>query len=292
MSGSSVVDMMDKVIEGLGLVKQAASCSERSTNLPMVLAYCAFGMWATFVWHMLTDKDFSTVLTMSSIAQLMGFVLLSMKVRWAQSAAGLSSRSLEMYIVFFMFRLSSTIIKNGYLPIDRSGDWVYQSADVLSVFVVMHLLYMIHKTYKQTYQAQYDTLDLLQSLPACMLLAIFVKGDLNGNAFFDWVWATSLLVDTLAMLPQLWMMTKIGGQVDGMTSHYVMSLFVSRGCAFAFWWVGFNELHIKGQSFNKAGYTVLGCHILMLLFCADFMFYYLKGMLSGRGVVELPNIEI
>merc|ERR1719269_485055 len=96
------------------------------------------GTWATVVWHHLSDQDFSTVLTMSSIFQCLGFVLLALKVRWARSAAGLSSKTLEMYFIFFCFRLSSTIFKNGYLPIDRSGDWVYQSGDALSVVLVLH----------------------------------------------------------------------------------------------------------------------------------------------------------
>ena len=31
--------------------------------------------------------------------------------------------------------------------------------------------------------------------------------------FFDGLWMASAYVDTLAMLPQLWMITKIGGKV-------------------------------------------------------------------------------
>jgi len=288
---AGIANAMDAGMHCMSQHDQGQLCS-KTKNMSMLAAYFVIGTWATVVWHHFTDKDFSVVLTMSSITQFLGFVLLALKVRWAKSAAGLSSKTLEMYFIFFMFRLSSTVFKNGYLPIDRSGDWVYQSADVMSVFLVLHLLYVTHKTYGTTYQAAHDSLDIFKAIPACAVLAFFVKGDLNSSPFFDWVWTTSLLLDTIAMLPQLWMMTKVGGKIDGMTSHYVIALTISRGFAFAFWWHGYTELHIEGQAFNKAGYTVLLAHILQMVLCADFLYYYVKGMMSGRGTAVLPNIEV
>jgi len=286
---SQIADAMQT---GFHCMEQKSLCSQKTKNVSMLAAYAAVATWLLVVWHHFTDGDFSIVLTLSSIMQMLGFVLLSIKVRHTRSAAGLSSKTLEMYFVFFMFRLSSTIFKNGYLPIDRSGDWVYQAADVMSVFLVLHLLYVMHKTYGTTYQAQHDTLDIFKSILPLAVLAFFVKGDLNSSPFFDWVWTTSLLVDTVAMLPQLWMMTKVGGTVDGMTSHFVTCLAISRGFAFSFWWIGYTELHIEGQTFNKAGYTVVLAHLLQLVFCADFMYYYVKGIMSGRGTAVLPNIEV
>jgi len=289
---SGIANAMDAGMHCMSQEQQQVLCSKTTKNIANLAVYAVMGTWAMVVWHHLSDKDFSTVLTMSSILQFLGFVLLALKVRWAGSAAGLSSKTLEMYFIFFCFRLSSTCFKNGYLPIDRSGDWVYQSGDALSVLVVLHLLYVTHKTYGTTYQAQHDSLDIFKAIIPCAILAFFVKGDLNSSPFFDWVWTTSLLLDTIAMLPQLWMMTKAGGKVDGMTSHYVVTLTISRAFAFAFWWHGYTELHIEGSSFNKAGYTVLLAHLIQMMLCADFLYYYVKGMLAGRGTAVLPNIEV
>lgn len=41
----------------------------------------------------------------------------------------MSSKMLEMYLIQLIFRLSSTLIKGGYLPIDRSGDHIYQARE-------------------------------------------------------------------------------------------------------------------------------------------------------------------
>jgi len=289
---SGIADAMHAGLTCIDKQHQAKLCSTTTRNASMFAAYVLVGIWGLVICRHFSDGDFSAVLTASSITQFLGFVLLNIKVRWAQAAAGLSSKTLELYFLFFCVRLGSTCFKNGYLPIDKSGDWAYQMGDILSVPLVLRLLYSMHKHYGHTYQAQHDTLQAYKAIPICAFLAYFVKGDLNNSPFFDWLWMFSLLLDTIAMLPQLWMMTKIGGLVDGMTSHYVVCLIASRGFAFLFWWHGYVELQIKGEAFNKAGYTVITAHILQLVVCADFMYYYAKGMLSRDRKVMLPYIDV
>jgi len=289
---SGIANAMDAGMTWAAPDPSGPLCSSTAKNVSMFAAYTTVAVWCVVVWHKFTDQDFSIVLTLSAISQFLGFVLLTLKVRHQRSARGLSSKTLEMYFIFFIFRLSSTLFKNGYLPIDRSGDWVYQMADAGSMIVILFLLYAVHKTYGDTYQAEHDTLDIFKAIPACIVLAFFTRGDLNSSMFFDTVWTTSLLLDTIAMLPQLWLMTKVGGQVEGMTAHYVAALSVSRGFAFAFLWHGYTELLPEGGSFNIAGYTVLIAHLLQILLCADFMYHYVKSYASGKGVVVLPSIEV
>ena len=90
-----------------------------------------------------------------------------------------------------------------YLPVDRSGDWVYQLADIGSLVIVLALLVLIHKKYKGTYDAGNDTMPIFNFIPACVLMAICVHGDLNDSPFFDVMWTIGLNLDTIAMLPQL-----------------------------------------------------------------------------------------
>ena len=42
----------------------------------------------------------------------------------------------QVYVLVFCFRLSSTLVRQGYLPVDRSGDFVYQLADLFSLYSV------------------------------------------------------------------------------------------------------------------------------------------------------------
>merc|ERR1719465_219729 len=234
----------------------------------MIVLYVLYGFACLCIWTKASDKDFSVTLTASAAVQLLGFVLLSVKVRAAKSVAGISSKTLEMYALFFLTRLASTTVKSGYIPVDRSGRFVYQLLDLGSFFVVMQLLYCVHKTYKWTYQGDHDTMQIVPLIPPCIVLGYFVHADLNRSAFYDTIWATSTNIDTLAMLPQLWMMSKIGGQVEGCTAHFVFSIIVSRLMALMFWWSAYKDLKEEGTEF--AGKQIVAAHGLQLLLAADF----------------------
>ena len=89
-------------------------------------------------------------------------------------------------------------------------------------------------------------MDLLPLVPPCVVLAFFVNVGLSGNAFFDFLWATSAYVDALAMLPQLWMLTKIGGHVEGMTSNFVAAMTARSAMYLAFWFNAYDSFIFEG----------------------------------------------
>jgi len=234
-------------------------------------------------------RRFSVILTVGAILQCLAWVILSLKVSYQKTVSGLSSRMLESYVVFFCFRLGSTLIKDGYLPSDRSGDYLYQSFDIASLVLVLNLLYSVHRRFPDTYQAEHDSLQIIKALPACILLSCLLHGDLNNSMFFDTIWTVSMWVDTISLLPQLFLLSKLGGQVETLTSHFVAALVLSRGASFAFWFYGFKEVgRVSGSA--AAGYAVLAAHLVQLLLCADFMYYYVKGMVQKGRQVVLPTV--
>lgn len=284
---SKVVDMIDC------LISKSDSCAGCHRHEAWVrLANLAFFCGAVVVLSKGSNAEFSTVLTMSSIVQCLSFFVLTIKVNYQKSVAGLSSRMLEMYVVFFCFRLCSTIFKNGYIPVDKSGDWIYQVADLGCLLVVLNLIYSVHRRYNSTYEAENDTLPAYKAIPAVILLAFFCRGDLNGSAFYDTVWMISCLLDTISLLPQLWMFTKTGGKVEMLTAHFVATIVVSRALSFAFWWFGYKEVAPLDGSVNIPGYTIIAAHAFQMLLCADFLYYYVKGLRSVSGQVVLPDLEV
>lgn len=269
----------------------APLCSTRGReNLAIGTSYVVFTLCALVVAKEFSDHDFSAVLTAGAGIQTLGFLALLLKVRAQKVVKGISAKTLEMYVAVFIFRLGSTLVKNGYLPVDRSGDWVYQSADILSLMIVLQLLYACHKTCQGSYQAEHDTLDMTRAFLPCLFLACFTHGDLNSNRFFDIMWTFSMNLDTVALLPQLWMLTKIGGEVDGMTSHFVAAVVGSRVCAWFFWYYGYGELTPQAGGANIPGVTIMIMHSLQLLMSADFMCHYLKSRFGGKKMT-LPAAD-
>jgi hypothetical protein len=257
--------------------------------------YFVFMMSVGVVLRHFSDRDFSTVLTLGAGLQCLGFFLLLQKVKRQRSVAGISSKMLEMYVLVILFRLSSTLIKQGYLPVDRSGDYVYQMADMMSLCLVFQLLWCCHKTHKVTFQADHDSLEIWRAVPVALVLATCFHGNLNKSTFFDTTWTVGMYLDTVAMLPQYWMLVKKGGEVEALTSHFVALVVLSRACSFAFWYYGHKELAPRANKnagminnatgLNIAGWLIVACHSTQLLMSADFMYHYVSSAMSKVKMV-------
>merc|ERR1719253_2402176 len=277
-----LIDFLEEIAHG--------SKSTSRANLGVVGTYLAFFLGSAGVWlSPLSDRDFSAVLTMGSGFQALGFLLLLQKIHVTDSVAGISSKTLEMYALMYALRLASTLNRNGYLPVDRSGDHVYQVVDTVSFLLVLQLLYCVRYRNVRTYQSELDSLQIWCAVPACVLLGCCVHGHLDASFFYDSCWATALYLDTLVLMPQLWMLVMQGGHVEALTSHYIAAYAVRAGCSLAFWWFGYTELRPEDGGINLAGYLCVAAHFIMLAVSADFMYHYGRYMCHGKlPAMKLP----
>lgn len=244
-------------------------------------------MWLT-VWHKVSQKDFSTIVTAAAALQCFGFLLLALRVRATKSVAGISSRTLQMFVLYLSLRLCSTTLKKGYIPVDRSGHYFYQLMDFSTVALASYLVFCCHKTYRHSYQEEHDTLPISPFIPPAVILACFVHGNLNRSFFFDTVWFASLNLETVVLLPQLWMMSKIGGKVNGVSAEFVACQVFSKVMTMTFWMWAHTELKTK-DGWNVVGWQICGAYMVQLILSADFMFYYVKGFLEGSEAIVLPQ---
>merc|ERR1719321_16186 len=129
---------------------------------------------------------------------------------------------------------------------------------------------------------------MLPLLPPCVILAHFIHMTLSNSPFYDGLWATSTYVDTLAMLPQLWMLTKIGGYVEGMTSNFIAAMTLKTAMGLGFWLRAHKDV-LKHGSSELAINCVYGTFVVQLLLAADFMYYYGKARFSGKRLVLPEN---
>lgn len=262
-----------------------AACDRANLDAATAGIYILSAFAWLVVWTKFSNKHFSAALTASAMAQCLGFVLLTIKVKASKTVAGLSSSTIEAYIIFFLCRLPVTCFSRGYTPTDKSGQWVYQAFDALSLFLALKLLFCIHKTHKYTHDKDLDSLPVLPLLPPCLVMAYFCHANLSGSAFYDMLWTFSLYVDTVAMVPQLWMLAKIGGRVEGLTSHFIAAMTASRALSLWFFWNVSDQLLDRSTGSHFASYQIYAAHGMQLLLAADFMYYYLRGKYTGRGVV-------
>jgi len=252
------------------------------------LAYLAFVAVLVFAGKFLTDFKFSAIITLGAAVQCLGFCLLRLKVRRQRGAVGISSRTLQMFVFTYVCRLFSTLQYNGYLPVDRTGDWVYQLCEVVAFLVAVSLLASIHSVHSESYEAHHDTCAIHWLVVFALVLAVLIHPSLNNRRLPDMAWTAALYLESVAMVPQLFMMSKKGGEVESLASHYIACVFVSRLLMITFWITSYMELRPKNSEFNLPGYGVMGAQMLQLVLFGDFMYYYVKSIREASKMV-LPQ---
>merc|ERR1719363_45187 len=97
---------------------------------------------------------------MAVIVQTLGMVFLCLQVLSSGSACGISAQGLTLDGIAVGLRLSSTVWLNGYLPTDRTGDHVYQIADLCSLAMISFLLRHILVNCRGSYQVVDDSFSI------------------------------------------------------------------------------------------------------------------------------------
>jgi len=266
-----------------------AACSaqkaSKTPQLHLLIAYGLFALGAGAVWHLVADGEFSAILTMSVMVQCLSLVLLALQMISTGSASGISARGLTLDALAICCRLSSTLWLNGYLPVDASGDYIFQVIDICSLCVLGWLLHQVLVMRRHTYQAEEDSFKILPMVAGAFVLACILHGDMNARKLFDILWMAGLFVSTVAVLPQLWLITRTGGHIEALTSHHIAAMAVSRILSGIFMWHARNDITCVQwiTGFNHASWSILGAHLLHMLLLGDFAYYYAKAVFE-RGL--------
>lgn len=279
--------------ERMKLVREASVCvmSSIKTVNPVGVAYLMFAVSLVVVVMGLSDLDLSSLLTLSLGLQCLSFALLAALVDTRQSMAGISGKMLQLYFGVSVCRLCSTLFCQGYVPYDATGDFVYQLSDATSAFIILGLLVGTKVRHARTFEAEKDTFNITPAVVACFVGAALVHCDLNLSPFFDTMWQLSLNLDSVAMIPQLWLLTKVGGKVPKLMGHFIATMVISRACSCLFWVMAYPELAPLNGGMNICGLFVVFPQLAMLLIAADFMYLYVKSAVTQEDLV-LPTLQV
>merc|ERR1719310_2151590 len=258
-----------------------------------VAVYLGAFAGGALVWQSFHDLGLSTFITLAVAIQCFGYTCLRLKIAQQKSVAGISAQTLMLQASSCGLRLSSTTWLQGYIPVDGTGDWLYQALDAFSLLILLNIIYCIFKSLRSTYQEEHDYINVEYIGLGCFILAVLVHPDLNNRPVFDTLWTTALYIDVVAMVPQLVLISKIRGEVEALTSHFVGATALSRLTSLIFWYHGFAELAPLDGSFNLAGWAIIAAHVLQVLLLGDFLFYYIRACLStGSARFELPTYSV
>jgi len=262
-----------------------------------VLMWAGFFSFSLFVYFMLSGGDFSFLMTYGGMARMFGFGILNLKTFKSQRATGVSVKTLQLYCIVFFFRLTSIIRHEGYLPYDKSGDWLYHFVEGMSLVLCSLALYACMVPFKHTYQADLDKFGELMVPPGTgavylavpiLLVAILVHPNLNADFISDTAWTYAMYLESAALLPQLYMFQKqSSGVVELLTAHFVFALGFGRVMEFLFWIYSYHELADASGS-KLPGYLALFSQAVQLIMMVDFFWYYYLAVKNATPLV-LPT---
>jgi len=285
-----VISIMADIINGSSSSKAS---STRVHRPGVALAYVVFVTIALLVYHLFAESEFSSILTLSAVFQCLAFSLLGIQALSTDSVKGISAKNLQLDALALVCRLSSTTWLEGYLPNDQTGDFLYQVFDFVSLGMVLWLLHRVLVIQRRTYDASEDALPIAPFVLGSLVLAAILHGDLNDRAIFDTLWMWGLFVSAVAVLPQLWMMTRTRARVPALTSHYVAVMAFARILSGLYMWHAHSEITCEPWigDFNHAGYAILAAHVVHLLLLGDFAYFYVKNLARAglHSPLELPE---
>lgn len=236
------------------------------------------------VVHHISDYEFSCVLTLSALFQALAFAHVLLQIEVAKNVNWVSGKSMALFATAIVFRLTSTISLEGYLPLDRTGDFHYQVVDILSLMTVLKILHSCYCSYRASLAAHEDTANVKDIVTMCVALAIVIHPELNEWVTFDIAWAASLYVDAVAMVPQVMMISKTQ-QTPGHMGDYLFCTLLSWVFSAWFWMHGAtNLLDMDQPTSTPAACAVVSAHVVQFALLANMGYNYV--IKSGRAKSE------
>mmetsp|Transcript_14751 Transcript_14751/g.16372 ORF Transcript_14751/g.16372 Transcript_14751/m.16372 type:complete len:248 (+) Transcript_14751:40-783(+) len=209
----------------------------------------------------------------ADMLHLFSFFVLIWKIRTNRSCAGISLKTQILYAVVFVSRYMDLLWNwhSTYLVIMK----------LIFISSTFYIIYLIAFQYRHKYDKKNDQLPTYYLIIPCIVLALIAH---QRFTFWEVLWAFSIYLEAVAIIPQLMLLTKTGS-VDTITSHYVFCLGGYRALYILNWiWRFFTEPNYSQWIVWIAGLVQTG------LYC-DFFYHYVLSVRQGTAM-ELPEINI
>ncbi|XP_046636406.1 ER lumen protein-retaining receptor-like [Daphnia pulicaria] len=205
---------------------------------------------------------------LGDLSHLLAIVILLLKIWKSRSCAGISGKSQFLFALVYTTR---------YLDLLTNYVSLYNSfMKVVFIAASYGTLYLMYVKFRATYDRNHDTFRVeLLLIPVAALALLFN----HEFSVMEVLWAFSIYLEAVAILPQLFMVSKTG-EAESITSHYLFALGSYRAL-YIFNWI----YRYYGESFQDWIAVVAGI-VQTILYC-DFFYLYITKVLKGKKL-QLP----
>jgi ER lumen protein retaining receptor len=162
-----------------------------------------------------------------------------------------------------------------------------------TVMKVLFLLFSLSTVYfmmlanpqRKTYSAEEDSFPVVVLIGPCVILALFLNPYASLAHPLEYAWAFSIYLEALAIIPQLYMLQKLGG-CESITGHYVAMLGLYRLLYLINWVCRYMyEPHYHPE------YIVWAAGVIQSAIYLDFFGVYLESKKKGMdNAISMPAI--
>jgi len=202
------------------------------------------------------------------VSHLAAIIILLLKIWKTRSCAGISGRSQGLFALVFLTR---------YLDLFTNFISLYNTA--MKIFFLassIGTVYLMFLKFKATYDHNHDTFRVEFILLPTAILSLVLNHEFS---VMEILWTFSIYLESLAILPQLFMVTKTG-EAESITSHYLFALGMYRALYILNW-----VYRYYFEGFYDIIAIVAGC-VQTFLYC-DFFYLYVTKVLKGKKL-QLP----
>ncbi|KAF9962843.1 endoplasmic reticulum retention protein [Mortierella alpina] len=205
----------------------------------------------------------------ADLMHLASIFILLLKMQKTRSVAGISFKTQVLYAVVFLTR---------YLDLYTQFLSLYNT--FMKIFFIsssLYIVYLMKFKFKATNDPRLDTFQVQYVIGGAALLSLIANYKFT---FQEILWTFSVYLEAVAILPQLFMLTKTG-EAEVITTHYLFALGAYRALYLVNWiYRYFTEGYVDWIVWI-AGTIQTG------LYC-DFFFIYFTKVLKGAKF-ELPQ---
>jgi len=191
------------------------------------------------------------------------FILLH-KMKISKSCAGISFKSQFLYLLVYVTR---------YLDIFWTfGDSYYNSIyKILFISSSGYIIYLMLNDYKPTHDPNMDTFKVQYLIAGSLIMAVLFP---YRWTFTEMLWAFSIWLESVAILPQLFLLQR-SGEAETITTHYLAALGIYRAIYILNW-----IYRYFADSFFDPIAVLAG--ILQTITFSDFLYIYYTKVLQGK----------
>ncbi|KAK7691845.1 hypothetical protein QCA50_005249 [Cerrena zonata] len=202
------------------------------------------------------------------LSHLASIFILLHKIQTTRSCRGISFKTQALYVTVFVTR---------YL--DLFYDYVSLYNTVMKIFFIassVYILYLMKIQYRPTHDPSIDTFRIEYLLGPCVLLGLIFNYKFS---FSEILWSFSIFLESLAILPQLFMLQRTG-EAETITTHYLAALGAYRALYIPNWIYRYFTEGSVDPIAVIAGIVQTGLYL-------DFFYVYFTKVLQGQKF-ELP----